>query len=623
MKGTALAVALLALSAVPGLDAAPNVWTRVGPEGGSITAFVSVPGRPASGYAGKGSGRQRIAGLAVDAGSPQTLYAASASLGIVKTVDGGISWRAAARGIPLGLPLPVVAVATDATRSGQVYAAARTAAVYQSTDGGASWKALPAAGPRDVIALTSDPRVSNRLYAVTATRQLWVTDDAGRRWRRISSVAGAGESVHGLFVNPLSSDVLYALVYDGDATGLRRSLDRGVTWASFGDASAGEVRAFAIDPSRPKTLYLGADDGIRRSDDGGTTWQPTAGTPPGFQFHLFAFGNALLAQPFAGSLWRSGDRGASWSAVHGVRALSINHVAVAGGRVFVRGGVPSSGAMFRSEDGALSWQPLSPLDDRPYRSFGALFEVDPVHPATIYAGFTEVLARSDDAGDHFSPIESPPCIYPLELAIDPSDSGNLYLSGEPRGAPGCPTSGADRCATYRKLGAAAWECIDANLPLLGLPVAAVDPFDGAILYSFFPWVLLRSDDHGTHWKIVSGIDYLSAIAPDPTRPGVIYEGYLGGTGRSDDFGETWDLSHSGLPGEYVVSLVPDPTRAGRVYATTLDNVWRSDDSGRHWRSVAPGLGETVVVELALDPDDPLRLYVATRGGGLLRLKQRQ
>src|SRR5436190_5767697 len=183
MKGPLLAVALLAAFAAVHADAAPPVWTRVGPEGGSITAFVSVPGHSATAYAGfldggiyrsddrgatwrfagAGSGKLRIAGLAVDASNPQTLYAASGSLGIAKTVDGGVSWRPSAAGIPLGQQLPVVAVATDATRAGQAYAAARTAAIYKTTDGGATWKSLPAGGPRDVIALVADPRISNRL----------------------------------------------------------------------------------------------------------------------------------------------------------------------------------------------------------------------------------------------------------------------------------------------------------------------------------------------------------------------------------------------------------------------------------------------------------------------------
>lgn len=642
MKLPALVLALAA-SVASGVAAAPAVWTRVGPEGGGVSAFLVPPGRPATAYAGfldggiyrtddrglswryagRGSGTSHIGGLAVDAGSAQTLYAVSGSLGIVKTVDGGASWRAAAHGLPLGVTVPIVAVAADGRRAGRVYAAARGAEIYRSSDGAASWNPLPAGAPRDVIALIADPRAADRLYAVSATRQLWRSEDAGSHWRRVPKVAGAGEQVLALQIDPQRSDVLYASVYDGEVTHLRRSLDRGATWALFGDLSAGEVRSFAIDPAHPQRLYLGTDGGLRRSDDGGKTWAPTADAPGGTQFHLYALGDAVLAQPLDGTFWRSANRGATWAAVHGIRALSMRQLATApGGRVFALAGVPSAGEAFRSDDRGVTWHALAPLDDKPFRRFGNLFELDPSAPTTVYAGFTETLARSEDGGDHFAAIASPPCIYPGELAIDPTDSGNLYLSGDPRPAAGCPASGPARCATYRKLGAAPWECINAELPGLGVPVAAVDPFDGNVLYAIVPYVVLRSPDRGTHWSIVSGIDYLRTIATDPARPGVLYAGYLGGVARSDDSAATWDLTHTGLPGEYVNRIVPDPVHTGRVYATTFNEVFRSDDSGAHWRRVAPGLEECIVNDLAIDPNDPTRLYVATFGGGVLRVKQR-
>jgi photosystem II stability/assembly factor-like uncharacterized protein len=324
----------------------------------------------------------------------------------------------------------------------------------------------------------------------------------------------------------------------------------------------------------------------------------------------------VIAAPFRGGFFHSADRGDHWAPATGIQALPSHNVAVAPGRLYTL----SLGLVEqRSDDEGLTWTPLPPLTDRSYRRFGEVFVIDPGTPSTIYAGFDETLARSTDGGDRWEAFPTPGCLRPRVLTLDPANPENLYVAGDiPQSCP----FGPEACGVYRKLGSADWECIKGELPGIGLPIAAVDPFTPANLYTFFPDVILRSTDHGSHWSFLARIDFLASIALDPTRPGVVYAGYLGGTARSFDGGETWDLSSAGIPrSQFVSQLVVDPTAGATLYAATQEEVYRSDDEGRTWRRAAPGLGETVVHQVALDPIDPSIVFAATSGGGVLRLEQ--
>lgn len=623
----------LALLAAPAWAA---TWTRIGPEGGTITAFLSVPGRPATlyagfleggifrsdnggatwRYAGNGSGRLSVRALAADPRDPAVLYAASRTLGVVRTVNGGRTWKAVMRGLPPPDQISVEALAADGRRSGLLYAGLRQERLYKSVDGGNRWTPLPAGAPTDVRLLVTDPRVEGTVYAVTTAGGLFKSTDAGGRWRSVQGGLDGYGTILRLQIHPRNSRVLYVLATDSQRSWLLKTVDGGASWSPL--AAPEDFGSFTLDPGEPSTLYIGTLDGILRSRDGGRTWAPTLGAPEGDLFRVWGGAATVIAQPFGGGFFRSTDRGDHWTPVTGIRALSSFHVTAAPGRLYTLSVTPAPAEM-RSDDQGRTWSPLPPLADRPYRRFGLVFVPDPETPSTIYAAFAETLGRSTDGGDHWSAFPTPSCLLPLALTIDPVDPENLYVAGNIPGD--CPV-GPAACGVYRKLGSADWECIKGELPGIGLPVAAVDPFTPANLYAFFPGALLRSTDRGSHWTTIAFIDFLTAIALDPTRPGVVYAGILGGTGRSFDGGVTWELESTGIPSDlYVQQIVVDPADGETLYALTLHDVYRSDDEGRTWRRLAPGLGETVVRQIALDPVDPSVVYAATAGGGVLRLVQ--
>ena len=80
-----------------------------------------------------------VGSLAIDPHAPETLYAGTSSPGLVKTTNGGRSWRSID---PPGTG-DVVALALDPTDPSTIYAGRFDGAhAFKSTDGGRTWRAL-------------------------------------------------------------------------------------------------------------------------------------------------------------------------------------------------------------------------------------------------------------------------------------------------------------------------------------------------------------------------------------------------------------------------------------------------------------------------------------------------
>jgi hypothetical protein len=114
----------------------------------------------------------------------RTIYAATLSGGLLKSRDGGTSWRS------IGGPVKnawVDDILPDPAHPNVIYVATRSNGVLKTEDGGESWseinRGLPA---RDIRSLAVDPKDSDVIYAGTAREGIFRTFNGGLEWFRLT-----------------------------------------------------------------------------------------------------------------------------------------------------------------------------------------------------------------------------------------------------------------------------------------------------------------------------------------------------------------------------------------------------------------------------------------------------
>ncbi|MCP5149223.1 MAG: thrombospondin type 3 repeat-containing protein [Chromatiales bacterium] len=171
-----------------------------------------------------------FAAIAVEAGTPTVVYAASQSAGVSRSTDGGDTWTLLGNGLPGAGATAIGALAAAPSAPGTLYVGPvhdgvpELRGVYRSTDGGASWS-IAVGGDMTVLtrvdALTVDPADAATVYAATPSGVLRTTD-AGTNWRRLPLPAAAGT----IALDPAHPGVVFA----SDGAELWRSVDHGMSW---------------------------------------------------------------------------------------------------------------------------------------------------------------------------------------------------------------------------------------------------------------------------------------------------------------------------------------------------------------------------------------------------------
>lgn len=281
----------------------------------------------------------RYVDYAVVEANPRIFYAATATGGLWKTVNHGITFTPIFDGQP---DFAIGAVALAQSRPEVIYVATGEAnnsrstydgnGVYKSVDAGRTWTkaGLPNAGRigRIVVHPTNPDIVlvaaSGRLYSENPDRGVYRSTDGGKTWTRTleHKVDGRPIGAIDIAMDPSSPDTLYAATYDkvrrpwtfgegGPGSAIFKSTDGGRTWRQLTTGLPTEMIGrigLSIARSDPKTVYAvienanardpkvsaeerrkrlaeGFGDGsigdeLYRSDDAGATWRKVAPSPP-------------------------------------------------------------------------------------------------------------------------------------------------------------------------------------------------------------------------------------------------------------------------------------------------------------------------------------------------------
>ncbi|MBU1131717.1 hypothetical protein KKC32_00465 [Patescibacteria group bacterium] len=167
----------------------------------------------------------------------------------------------------------IAAMDIDWYESKTIYAGLSDGSLIKSDDGGVSWKLSNKFKSR-VNKIIVDPNDSRIVYAGVLSRGLYKTTDKGVNWveqnTQMKDFKNATE-FYDFAVSKQKKDlILYASKF-----GLLRSLDGGTTWAQvklLTQPGAEIIYSIAIDPSDANNVYYGTDKAFYKSVDGGETW---------------------------------------------------------------------------------------------------------------------------------------------------------------------------------------------------------------------------------------------------------------------------------------------------------------------------------------------------------------
>ena len=289
----------------------------------------------------------RITDFAVPELEPWTIYAATGSGGLWKSVNNGQSWE------PIFDNQPVISIgdiAVAASNPNIVYVGTGEAntsrstywgdGVYKSTDAGKTWTNVGLKDTHHIGRMVIHPKnpdivyvaALGHLYSENDERGVFKTIDGGKTWTKSLDIKADGRAVGAadIVMDPVKPEILYAATYDkerkpwtfnlaGPGSAIYKTTDAGKTWTKLtAGLPGGMLGRIGLDISlkNPLVLYANIENGnkdkmsdadrlkelregkasagmigeeVYRTDDGGKTWKKVneknpVGGGPGYYY---------------------------------------------------------------------------------------------------------------------------------------------------------------------------------------------------------------------------------------------------------------------------------------------------------------------------------------------------
>lgn len=608
--------------------------------GGTWTLMTSVPS-------------SRFSALVVHPLRPDTIYLAG-NRGLHKSTDGGITWRTnpgkqslfddQVTDVVIAFDEPVFTEATLAAAAvfpfplyaERVYIGVNNDGVYRSTVGGEQSGATPAFTRLDgtdqlpsafsagwiKLAIGRGGAHGTRFLAAKmgpAGSRIFTTIDGGTTWtERAPDVARVAydDWCSVIAVDPADENILYA----GAAFALERTLNGGANpedWVSIGPAIEvhPDHQDIAFDPRDPRRLFLANDGGVYRSGNRGDSWTFASGSLAITQFYDIDI-SEKNRQVVAGGAqdngvyyrdefgfwrnfrWGDGTQTAIDPTSPGIFYFSTQH------------GLP--GGLGRSVNGGGTQQLLGQTGlsgNSPWVTIIKLEPTDPLaNPARDRVMFVcgdFELFRSADSGQTWQRVdEATGCSFRPEgeitaLEYATSDPSILYL-GTGLGALYRAVNGGRNAADWTRMDTPG-SSADALFPFCRIQAIRVNPGNANDV-----WLVFGG----------SGVSFTE-------RPDVI----LNPTGTSHLFRNRNATNINGwedVSGSFATLSLPDvPTNAAALddmdsevaYAGTDIGVFRTADGGDTWWAFQDNLPRSPIVELRFNRRFR-RLFAGTMGRGV-------
>lgn len=625
-KNNILAIFLLALNA-----ACSNDPRR--PEGNTV---VTPTGWVQNSNLSKGV----FYALATDPTNANVVYAATSTLSVYKTTDGGTTWAPASRGLPA---LPVRKLLVDPINPLKIYAAVAGGDLYKTSDGAASWQPVgqgltqqtvfsvayhPFAPPGGVGVTSGDTlntlewnavpnATAYRLYSLSCSSCTSPPALGGWPSINLTDPTKLQYSHTGLTNGTPYYYVLTALV-GGEET-VPSSMVAAVPAAKVnGPTPPPDGIKVTVGNNQNTVAWNATSAGVTydvyRQESPGVTTASTKISPlGGVNTTTFVDATAHNGTSYYYAVTESGAPTALSAEVAGTPSqMTALYVGTGGGGVFTSG---PAGEFLGASNAGLDSTPTVP-DDTPDSYDISSLVLDPSVPhaqlPTLYAGTRAGVYRSVDGGESWTANNTGLAdAAVLALALGP---GGILYTGTPSGVFKGTTDGS---VPWRAVGAASMGSVNA---------IAIDPLDSNTLYAASATGgVFKSADGGGSWvqrnQGLTSTD-IRSILVHPANGNLLYAGGVGVLFKSSDGGGSWmpidlgslDNVTNPLPNALVKAIIGPA--GGSVYVGGAAGIYKSVDQGKGWTAMTTRLPIKGVQALVVDPNRPAIIYAALSEAGI-------
>ena len=412
----------------------------------------------------------------------------------------------------------------------------------------------------DARSFAADPSDHNHIFLGTVSGTMYDSHDGGASWKWLAQPGKRDDiAVDNILVDPARPSRVLAAGWalDHEDGGLYISEDGGKTWTTNQQMKGHSIRSMAVAPSNPKIMVVGALDGVYRSADGGNTWSLIS--PPGsteiHEVESVAIDPKNPQNIYVGTWhlpWKTTDTGANWT---NMKEGIIDDSDVFS--IIVDPTNPSDmylsacSGIYHSQDQGDKFVKVQGIPSTARRT--RVLMQDTHHLSTVFAGTTEGLWRTTDAGKTFLRNGNPNWVV-NDVIIDPTNSNHVLLATDRTG------------------------------------------------------VLMSTDGGQTFVPSNRGFAsrQISSIAQDRARAAHLWIGVMndkdaGGVFSSEDGGLVWTQRSAGLNGADIFSLVQAPD--GTLLGGTRHGIVRLSEVG--WLSSGLTLNDAPPSALK-EPAPPLR-----------------
>ncbi len=613
---------------------------------------------------GPGNIGGRINVILAHPANKDTVFAGSATGGIFRTYDGGVSWGPIFDAQPFlaigclafepGNPSTIYAGTGDPNISGFPFIGD---GIWKSTDNGDNWVNIGLTNQRIISKIIIDPSNTNIIYAATMgipfernnERGLYKSVDGGLSWNQMLFINNESGIID-LVMNVNNPQILYAAGWNrirnneeslisGQAAKIYKTTDGGTTWNIMtSDLPQGDMSriGLAISENNPDivyAVYVNTDldyEGVYKTTDGGQNWnlQNSNGIDPFFMGGFGWYFGRIVINPSNDNeiyvcgvdIYKSVDGGNNFNQADPAFEMHADKHDV----FFLNGSeilLATDGGIYKTTNGGASWTDFENIPNTQfYRVTSNPFVTGEYAGGTQDNGTISGSAVNVNGwqrifgGDGFTIIYDPldPNIFYVETQngdIWATSDGGIFIDY---------ISGSIDFSDRRN-----WDM---------QYILSAHNFN--VLYTGTYRIYKNTSGPVDNWNVISpdltdGIIFgpryhtISSVAESPLNEDYLFAGTSdGNVWRSLNGGGLWENITGTLPDRYITSVKASPNNQNNLFVTVsgykynefIPHVFKSLNNGTSWTDISGNLPQIAVNDIVIYPGNDSVIFVATDGG---------